>query len=217
MKTILGLIAMAGLAAAGDSTREDAVRKLETMKITVDFQDVKLSEAVEYLRDATGLNFVILPRATEQGGDSTLRLRTRDLSVKSTLKLMLSGKGLTVTYRDGALVILPQADLQENLVLEIYDVRSQLVKLQDFPGPRVELASPTNKTSSPVLGIELIEPKDPPVPPEFLVQLVKDNTGGQSWEKNASVELKNGLLVVSQSPSVHREIKSLLAKLAQYQ
>jgi len=217
--TMAGLLAMAALAYAGDTGREDTVRKLETMKVTVDFQDIKLSEAMDYLREVTGLNFVLLPRAAEKDGDFKVRLRARDLSVKSTLKLMLSGRGLTVAFRDGALVVLPQEDLQENVVLELYDVRSQLIRLQDFPGPRMELVSPKSGGPSGLLtGIELIEPKDPVVPPDMLVELIKDNTGFRSWEnKNAFIELRNGMLVVSQSPKVHREIKALLAKLGQYQ
>lgn len=218
MKTMMGMLAMAALAYAGDTGREDAVRKLETMKVTVDFQDIKLTEAMDYLREVTGLNFVILPRAAEKGGDFKVRLKARDLSVKSTLKLMLSGKGLAVTCRDGALVILPQEDLQENVVLEMYDVRAQLMKLQDFPGPRMELVSPRQGSpSGPITGIELLEPRDPPVAPEFLVDLVKDNTGGRSWEnKNVAIALNNGMLLVSQSPNVHREVKALLGKLGQY-
>jgi len=198
MKTITGILAMAALAVAGDTGREDAIRKLETMKVSVDFQDHKLSEAMDYLREVTGLNLVVLPRAAEKEGDFKIRLRVRDLSVKSTLKLILSGKGLTVTYRDGALVVLPQEDLQDGVILEMYDVRSQLVKLQDFPGPRMELVTPKSGSGPGQImaGIELLDPKDPTVPPDMLVELVKDNTGARSWEnKSASIELKNGLLV----------------------
>lgn len=218
MKTILALAAMAALAYAGDSGREDAVRKLETMKVTVDFQDLKLGEAVDYLRDVTGLNLVLLPRAAEKA-DFRIRMKIRELTVKSTLKLMLASHGLTATWREGAVVILPQEDLVENTYLEMYDVRAQLMKLPDFPGPRVELVQPgKGATTGPVVGIELFEPKDPPVAPEFLVDLIKMNVGGQSWDanKNANIQLTNGMLVVSQTGPVHREIKALLGLLAQY-
>jgi hypothetical protein len=224
MRTLVGLVAMAAAAFApfgdaqgrGDSSREEVVRRLETMKVSVDFRDVSLAEALDYLREVTGLNLILLPRATEQGGDAKIRLKARDLSVKSTLKLLLASKGLTVTYRDGALVVLPQEDLQDNLVAEMYDVRSQLMKLQDFPGPRMELVS-SKQGDTLKSGVFLLETeKDPPVTPEFLFELVRENTGGRSWEKNASIELKNGILFVSQSPAVHRQIKDLLAKLAQF-
>lgn len=218
MKTMLALAAMAVAAYAGDTGREDAVRKLETMKVTVDFQDVKLGEAIDYLRDVTGLNLVLLARAAEKG-DYKIRLKVRELTVKSTLKLLLAGHGLTATWREGAVVILPQEDLQESVYIEMYDVRAQLVKLPDFPGPRVELVQPgKGQTTGPIVGIELLEPKDPPVPPEFLVDLIKSNTGGQTWEqnKNAAIQMTNGMLVVTQTGPVHREIKALLGLLAQY-
>src|SRR5947207_3262648 len=101
MKTMMTLTAMAALAWAGD-TREDTLRKLETMKVTVDFQDVRLPDAMDYLRDVTGLNLVILPKALEKEGDSKIRLKVKDLSVKSVLKLVLASRGLTASYRDGA-------------------------------------------------------------------------------------------------------------------
>jgi hypothetical protein len=218
MNLIAALALLAGLSGPGDSGREDAVRKLETMKVTVDFQDVKLSEAMDYLREATGLNLVLLPRAAEKG-DFKVRLKVRELTVKSTMKLMLSGHGLAVTWREGAVVVLPQEDLQEEVTYQIYDVRAQLVKLSDFPGPKVELVKQgKGSATGPLIGIDQLDVHDPPVAPEFLVDLVRANTGGQSWDqnKNASVQLSNGMLVVSQTGPVHREIRTLLGLLAQY-
>jgi hypothetical protein len=218
MTLLVALVSMAALAPAGEGNREDAVRKLETLKVTVDFQDVKLGEAIDYLRDVTGLNLVLLPRAAEKG-EFKVRLKVRELTVKSTLKLMLSGHGLSVTWRDGAVVVLPQEDLQDEVTFQMYDVRAQLVKLSDFPGPKVELVRPgRGATTGPIVGIEQFELHDPPVAPEFLVDLVKANTGGQSWDqnRNASIQLTNGMLVVSQTGPVHREIKTLLGLLAQY-
>ena len=93
MKTLMALVAAAAVAWAGDD-RGDSVRKLETMKITVYFEDVKLPEAVDYLRDVTGLNLVVLPRAMEKDGESKVRLKVKDLSVKSVLRLLLASRGL---------------------------------------------------------------------------------------------------------------------------
>src|SRR5262249_25830343 len=122
MKTMAALMAMTALAWAGGS-REDAVRKLE-MKVTVDFQDVRLPDALDYLHDVTGLNLVLMPKAMEKEGDSKIRLKVKDLSVKSVLKLLLSSRGLTVSWRDGALVVLPKEDLQDATTLRMFDVRS---------------------------------------------------------------------------------------------
>jgi hypothetical protein len=207
------------LAARADDGRTDAMRKLETMKVSVDFEDVKLPEAIDYLRDVTGLNFVMLPRAMDKDADTKIRLKVKDLSVKSVLKLLISSRGLTATYRDGALVILPREDLQDATTMKMFDVRSMLVKLQDHAGPKVELIQPGKNGASPIMGPEfLLEPSPPPVDEDFMLQLIKENTGSGAWDNNpkAAISLNNGILVVSQTPSVLREIDRLLGLLGQY-
>jgi len=216
MKTMMALVLMSGAALAGDGTREDALRKLQTMKVSLDFQDVKFSEAMDYLRDVTGVNLVLSPKVGDV--DAKVRLKVRDLTVKSALKLLLSPRGLSATWKDGAVVILPQEDLQEDVTLRMYDVRAQMVKLQDFPGPKVELVTPNGNSIGPMIGVDLIEPRDPPIAEDSLVDLIKENTGGRSWEGNTktAISLANGMLVVSQSAAVHREIQALLGRLAGY-
>ena len=75
MTTVAAILAMS-LAARADDSRAEAIRKLETMKVSVDFEDVKLPEALDYLRDFTGLNLVVLPKAMEKDGDTKI-LRER--------------------------------------------------------------------------------------------------------------------------------------------
>ena len=45
--------------------------------------------------------------------------------------------------------------------------------------------------------------------------IVRENTGDRSWDTNprAGLTLRNGLLYVSQTPEVHREIEALVARL----
>lgn len=215
MKTTAAILAMA-LCAFADNGREDTVRKLETMRVTVDFEGVKLPEAVDYLRDVTGLNLIILPKAMEKDGESPIRLKVKDLSVKSVLKLLLAGRGLTATHRDGALVILPKEDLQDSTTMRLFDVRALQVKLQDFAGPKVELKATGTKE---VGGVFTLEDPKTSIPDDFLEAMIRTNTGGGSWDSNprASLQLTNGTLVVSQTPSVLREIDQLLNLLGQYQ
>ena len=218
MTTMTALVAMASLAWAGDS-REDAVRKLDTLKVTVDFQDVRLPDAMDYLRDVTGLNFVLMPKALEKEGDAKIRLKVKELSVKSVLKLLLSSRGLTVSWRDGALVVLPKEDLQDATAMRMFDVRSLMVKLQDFAGPKVELIGPNNKSNIATVGIKILdEPTPPPVDDEMMITLIKENTGSGSWDSNpkAAISMNNGVLVITQTPTVLREIESLIGLLGQF-
>ena len=50
---------------------------------------------------------------------------------------------------------------------------------------------------------------------EFIVELVRSATGGRSWDDDpkAGIEVANGFLTVTQTKSVHEEIRGLLARL----
>jgi len=50
---------------------------------------------------------------------------------------------------------------------------------------------------------------------DFLLMLIRDHTGDRSWDTTprAAISIRNGLLMVTQTPGVHREIEALLARL----
>ena len=53
---------------------------------------------------------------------------------------------------------------------------------------------------------------------DFLVEMIRMNTGGFSWDEHNDNNIKtcNGLLTVTQSPAVHREIQVLILRLRQF-
>lgn len=53
---------------------------------------------------------------------------------------------------------------------------------------------------------------------DLLVDLIRTQTGGRTWDTNpkAALSLHNGLLTVTQTPAVQREIEALLARLPQF-
>jgi len=136
MKTALAILLTASVALAGDG-REDVARKLET-KISVDLRGVRLADAIEMFRQATGLTFV-----TADGGDRTVHLTARDLSARSALRLILAPLDLAAAYENGAVVIRSRRSLVGVTTLKIYDIRGATVKLQDFAGPRLDLRPAT--------------------------------------------------------------------------
>ncbi len=212
------LAAAAGARAGDDPARAEAVRKLDTLRVSVDFQDATLPEAIDYLRDLTGFNIVLSPRAAEQDPDRRVRLRVRDLSVRTILKLVLRPRDLVLVWRDGAFLVASRGETGAAVVLKMYDIRTHLLRLQDFPGPVMELVT---GIQNPLVGVHVNitpEPKDPVIPEEMLRDLIRANTGRASWDDlpEAKIEVANGVLVVTQTPAVHREIERLLAKLLQY-
>lgn len=217
----LGWSGAAFAAQQPDATKEQVVSKLNSMKVSVDFKDVSLEEALDFLRAFSGLNLVVDAEVHQKMSEDQLKLtlRVRDLLLKSVLKLMLNPKDLTATYKDGVILIVPKDKVDRNVVMQIYDVRDLLVKLQDFAGPKVELVSPSAATGGPLVGASFMldEPRET-LTEDFITDMVRSNTGDRSWDENpnASINLTNGMLIVSQSRRVHDEVKRLLNLLRQF-
>ena len=232
MKTMLTAAILALLAAPlraqegvgeneSDPKKAEVVNKLNTMRLNLDFKDSSLDEVLNYIRDISGLNIVVDAEVSSKLNPDQMKisLRVKDLLLKSCLKLMLGSRDLTATYKEGVILVVPKGKTDKAVYLQIYDVRDLLVKIQDFGGPKVELVSPSKGGGGPLTGatFTLEEPKST-ITEEFITEMVKANTGDRSWDENtaASVQLTNGMLIVSQSRRVHAEIKQLVNLLRQF-
>ncbi len=222
------LLVLAGLPAFAqegtnetDPRKQEVVNKLNTMRLTVNFENTTMEEAISYLRDFSGLNIIIDAEVYKNQSEDQLKvtLKVKDLLLKSILKLMLTSRELTAMYKEGVLLIIPKGKVDKSVTLQLYDVRDLLVKIQDFPGPKVELVSPSKAGGGPLTGatFSLEEPRST-ITEEFITEMVKQNTGDKSWDENpnASINLTNGVLVVSQSKRVHEEIKHFINLLRQF-
>jgi len=222
----LGCLALPALAQEGgtettDPRKAEVVNKLNTMRVSVDFTNQTLEEAIAFLRDFTGLNIIVDAEVYKNQSEDQLKvtLKVKDLLLKSVLKLMLSSRELTAMYKEGVVLVVPKGKIDKAVTLQLYDVRDLLVKIQDFAGPKVELVSPQKGGGGPLTGatFTLEEPRST-ITEEFITDMVKQNTGDKSWDENpnASITLTNGVLVVSQSKRVHEEIKRFVNMLRQF-
>jgi hypothetical protein len=222
---ILGLLGLPALAQEGtnetDPRKQEVVSKLNTMRVTVNFENTTLEEAIGFLRDFSGLNIIVDAEVYKNQSEDQLKvtLKVKDLLLKSVLKLMLNSRELTAMYKEGVVLVVPKNKIDKAVTLQLYDVRDLLVKIQDFAGPKVELVSPSKGGGGPLTGatFTLEEPRST-ITEEFITEMVKQNTGDKSWDENpnASINLTNGVMVVSQSKRVHEEIKRFINLLRQF-
>ena len=174
------------------------------------------------VREFSGLNMVVDATVYEELSEDDLMvtIRVKDLLLKSVLKLMLEMKNLTAIYKEGVLLIVTKGSaVHTKTTTQIYDVRDMLFAIRDFPGPKVELTAP-GAGGTPLTGATFSLDEEPTstITEDFLVDIIQENTGGGSWDENenASVTLANGLLIVTQTTKVHKEVKRLLQLLRQY-
>ncbi len=218
MKTmrIVAVAAMAGTAFAQDASQSPAEAwrlRLATLKVSVDFRETALEETVAYLAEVSGAPLVVDPNAVEAGA-ARVTLQARDLPVRTVLRLILSPRGLTVAWREGVLVVMTRAEAAPPM-MRTYDVRDLMRRLEDFPGPDLELADKPGIRCDPDIFGE--PPGTSGMSEQLIEELVRGSVGGRSWEEpGCGLRLVDGRLVVTQSAGVHREIAGLLARLRQY-
>ncbi|MDP7032903.1 MAG: hypothetical protein QF752_00270 [Planctomycetota bacterium] len=193
----------------------ELVQKLHTLKISLDFQDIPIEEAIAFIAELTDTNLVLDPKIFLKIPRERLRVHlvVRDLPAWDALSLLLNIHGLQASFRRGVLFISTPTRILGKPKVVVYDIRDLLLSIRDFPGPQIRLkdASQDNPTG-PLFG----EPEESSSPdsPGDIVDLVKMHTGGSTWEnRRISISSLGGHLIVVQYASVHKEIQALLQKL----
>ena len=195
-------------------------RKLDTMKIDMGFEGAKLEDIVAFVRDFTGMNILIDGAVRDKVDlEKPVTFKVKDLVLKNTMKLLLSQFGLDYHITEEKVVLITTPQLAGGKpVLELHDIRDILVKIQDFPGPKVELTSPSGG-GTPLTGatFTLEEPKQSSVSQEQIVDLIKENIAPGSWEGEYTIEMTpNQQLLVNHTRKTHKELREFLQRLRSY-
>lgn len=205
------------VAHAQDSKKDEHLRKIKAMKVSVDFKDARIDEVVEFFREATSVNWVVDKGvfAVKDKSEYTFNAKMKDVTVFNAVKMIFEQHGLAVTVdKEGIFIIKTREQVEQAVYAKIYDIRDLTFKVQDFPGPTLEL-----KGTDP--GTEVIPwPDDSPkddITPDWVIDMIKD-LNPKAWDNpGASINLMpNGVLVVRQNRKVHEEIENLLNNLRQF-
>jgi type II secretory pathway component GspD/PulD (secretin) len=218
--TTLMLIALLAAPVTAGPEYDEIRAKLNTMTISIDFDDAPLPDVIDFFRDYADINIVIDQSVFDEKSEDelTVSMTLNDLNLKTTLKLVLNMVGLKATYKEGVILIVTEDyHAVDELIVKVYDVRDLLMRVPDFPGPQVELVPPNQDLGGAVF--DLSEEKEPLITEEFIEEMIREHTGGGSWDDNPNCSLaltENGQLLVTQSTAGHREILALLGKLRPY-
>lgn len=223
---VLGLV-LTGAAFAQDrqmsdsETKRAVLNKLETMKIDLNEVDRPLDEMVAYLRDFSNINFLIDPEVYTKVSKDQMKvtIKVKNVRLKSALKLILGQYDLSAVYQDGIVKITTRERVNQNVITLFYDVRDLLLKINNFPGPKLELTGGEGSGGTTGITFAVEEPQESKVDEGFLEELIKTNTGGKSWEENPHAAIRitpTGILIVTQTKAVHKEVENLINMLRHY-
>jgi hypothetical protein len=180
---------------------------LEGRIVSVDFQEQSLAQVLGYFSTASGVNLLLSPVVTAERDEDDLRitLRLTEVSVRTALDICLELKQLSLVYRSGILFVTTPKDARGKPVLRIYPIGD----LQLRPAGSEWEQSP--------FGGEEEGKEHAFADPDFIMDLITQNTGADSWEDDGvRYSVNERYLFVRQYPSVHREIADLLELLRGY-
>jgi hypothetical protein len=141
--------------AVGASDRAAATfirRRLELQRVSLNFDELALFDAVEFLRQVTDLNIVVSPRARQRVIDSgrTVSLKLRDVRLRNALVLCLRAIDAELAFgvRYGVLYIGERAELRRSTMrVGVYDLGELIHERKDFPAPRLGLPGEDDATT----------------------------------------------------------------------
>ncbi len=200
---MMTLVLAAVLAMAQDNTKSEYESKLNNIKVTLDFTNAPIDQVVDYLREISGLNIFVDTKVRDK--QLTINMKVQELTLKSIFSLMLKPHGCGVLFKDGVLQLMLDSDIADKTMkMEIYDCRDILYPIQSFPGVDLDLSTISGIVATPaddVAGGEMP-----------IEEMVRAHTGGRSWDENpkASIKMQNGLLVIKNTPEVHKQVRRLL-------
>jgi len=203
------ILARGDKGAVGDG-REPAwmksIRAKLDRKVSFEFVDTPLSEAINFLQTLTHVNMIIDPRATRGGRDVPVNLKVSDMNLGLALEWILKLAELDYQLKDNAVFISQPQNLAGEVVLKVYDIHDFAAKPEDFPGPDLDL----NAAGQPGKGV-----KDGRPTVQSVAEMIQSRVADDTWsaELGTSIEERGGQLVIMQRPGAHRQIAALLEQL----
>ncbi|MCZ6691141.1 MAG: hypothetical protein O7H41_16255 [Planctomycetota bacterium] len=195
--------------------------RLDVQRITLNFEETPFGVAIDFMKDVTGLNFVVSNLAEEIVEDEGLAvtLKVTNLPLRNALRLILDhNPDLRYSIRYDVIFITTAEDVEEDLYLEFYNVSDIIGKIPDFPAPKLALAPLASSGGGGGTGVLTFDDDDDDdtkgigVDIDTLIKLIEDSLGEES--ENSSVEASpGGILVVRHTLEAHRKIQQLLVSL----
>ena len=197
--------------------------RLKVRVASVEFEDEPFEQVIQFLRELSGINFVLTKEASEalEGGDGTVRLaEVTDLPLENVLNLVLQGNDPPFTYviRSGAVLIGPSDSVRNDVFLEFYEVSDITKDKPDFRAPRLALESSQDGDDGGAGGLFDIggeeDSQETTLDSDILVELVVNALFGDEGEPDGeSVKIQNGRLVANTTLANHRKLVQLLKAL----
>ena len=199
-------------------------KQLDTRVSKLDFEDMKLSQAFQFLRDVSGAGLHVKWRALALEGvepSTTVNVNLSNATFREGLKTVLKSAGggkakLEYALSQGVITISTKADFDAQPIVRVYNIRDMVVDVPMFEGPRLgrstgghssfdsgsDLDGDLKKRSEIIRGIKS----------GITSSIDRDSWRDAGGETGAISEI-GGQLVITQTRENHAKTAALLEKL----
>src|SRR5688572_5059888 len=193
-------------------TKKEALRFLERVRVSVDFDGVLLADAVAHIAAVADANIILGPALIAEGGleNRKVTLRLKKVTARQALEFTAEGQSLGIGFVSGVLTVTTPKEARGKPVLRLHALGDLLMPLTDFPAPDLVLRP---------AGAEKTEEPETSRKPAFgdvddVIDLVKRTVAPESWEEEGiSITSFGEFLAVRQYEEFQDEVGRLLVML----
>lgn len=215
----LAAVSVPGTGATPSFKRKQLLNKLRELRISVNFEDTKLSDAIVFFSDYSAIPITVASDVDTM--KEIPKFRLVEVRLQEAFTLLLANAGLTYTFRGHGLHVGKPSTLKLNLLFGVYRVSDILatVRCSHCPhhSPPIRVVSDADDDAggaSPFSFDEEDEQKDC-LDASDLIDLVIESTGGeQLWENTGStIEREQSQLLIHATLELHFAVRTLLSDL----
>jgi type II secretory pathway component GspD/PulD (secretin) len=210
------------LGANKEETWMGELRSRLQQRVTCNFVDRDFTDVVQWLREQTGISFVIAPDVIA-GGVKNVSLQVKDMRLEEAIKWIC-----TITQINWALdkqaIYLSKTPIQGSVVLRMYDVTDLVSPIVDFPGKEPGFAALGQGAAGGAGGAVALfaapaggEAATGGMDINKLIEFIKKSVDPASWKDGVDIQARTTTLFVNQSPEAHSNLTSLLTHMRQSQ
>jgi len=212
------------MASTSASAAEVSARRvLNNVLPDVKFDNVSISDAIDFLRDVSAANIHVNWRALEEvgvGKDTTVNVRLRAVSLRKILSMVLNeagtGNALTYYIDDNVIEVTTRELADKQLITKIYPVDDLIMEVPDFVGPDFQINQASSAGGSGSSGSLINSGTDNNQSvvtraerAQQLVETIQTIIQPEIWNVNggtAAIRFWNGSLIVTAPRSVHEAL-----------
>ncbi len=197
------------------SAWQKEIRNQLEQEVTLDFQDNDLADVIALLQNITNANIVLDPQVLAANPPPPpVTLKVEKMKLGFALDFIMKLTSLTYTMRDEAIYVSNKDGVRGDVYMVPYDIRDLTHDRQGFPGPSLDIPEPGGK------GASLLPPIESEAKQETseFIDIIKKVIEPATWEgekaiKGVDIGEYNGMMIVTHTGDVHRQVDELLRAL----